>query len=435
MRVLKLSAENFKRLKAVEIVPNGAVVEVRGRNGVGKSSVLDAIWAALGGADAAPGRPIRSGADKAEITLDLGDLVVTRRFLPSGNSPLIVAAQDGARYPSPQAVLDRLIGKISFDPLEFTRMKPRDQLDTLRGLVNLDVDLDALDLQRAAFYGQRTDANREAKQLRGQAAGVIVPAGLPAERVDTAALAAEVERAGEHNRNVERQRGARSAARTKIESTEASIAALRDRRRKLLQEARLLYQQIKGAETRQRELEAGFADLPPLAEPIDTSAIVARVREAEGINAGIVERERRAALEDAATIAEQRSDQLGEAIEAVDAEKARAIERANLPVAGLGFGDGGVLFNGVPFEQASQAEKIRVSVAIAMSANPELRVLCVRDGSLLDDDSLRLLTELVTERDYQLWLERVGDEAAETGVVIEDGAVRGALPLAMEAAE
>jgi len=118
----------------------------------------------------------------------------------------------------------------------------------------------------------------------------------------------------------------------------------------------------------------------------------------------------------------------------VDADKARAIERANLPVPGLGFGDGEVLFGGVPFEQASQAEKIRVSVAIAMAANPSLKVLCIRDGSLLDRDSLRLLTEIVEQNDYQLWLEKVGDEDAATGIVIEDGTVRGAA-LVAEAAE
>ena len=435
MKILRLSAENFKRLRAVEIVPDGSVVEIRGRNGSGKTSCLDAIWSALAGADAAPGRPIREGADKAEVTLDLGDLIVTRRFLPSGNSPLVVAARDGARYPSPQTVLDRLIGKISFDPLEFTRMKPRDQLDTLRSLVNLDVDLDELDRRRAQLYAERTEANREAKRLRGQAEGIVVPLDLPAERIDTAALAAEVERAGEHNQNIERMRSTRAAHLGKIEAADAVIVGLRDRRKRLLQEARLLYGQIREAEARRSDLAAAYEDLPPLPEPMDASAIVGMVGEAQRINAAIDERERRAQIEEAATIAEQHSQHYSEAIEAIDAEKARAVERANLPVPALGFGDGEVLFNGVPFEQASQAEKIRVSVAVAMSANPTLKVLCVRDGSLLDEDSLRLLTELVTEHDYQLWLERVSDESSETGVVIEDGAVRGALPLTMEAAE
>lgn len=51
MKIVKLTAENIKRLKAVEITPTGALVEVTGKNGQGKSSVLDAIWWALAGAE------------------------------------------------------------------------------------------------------------------------------------------------------------------------------------------------------------------------------------------------------------------------------------------------------------------------------------------------------------------------------------------------
>ncbi len=105
------------------------------------------------------------------------------------------------------------------------------------------------------------------------------------------------------------------------------------------------------------------------------------------------------------------------------AAKAAAIAGAEMPVPGLSFGDGEVLFDGLPLDQASQAEKIRISVAIAMAANPKLRVLCIRDGSLLDRESLRLLSELIESQDYQCWLE-VTDDEGKTGVVIEDGAIR-----------
>ena len=49
MKILKLTAENFKKLSAVEITPDGNVVVISGKNGAGKSSVLDAIEAALCG--------------------------------------------------------------------------------------------------------------------------------------------------------------------------------------------------------------------------------------------------------------------------------------------------------------------------------------------------------------------------------------------------
>ena len=76
MKILKLTCENFKKLRAVEITPKGELVEICGKNGAGKSSVLDSIWWALEGTKHIQAMPIRKGADKARIRLDLGEMVV-----------------------------------------------------------------------------------------------------------------------------------------------------------------------------------------------------------------------------------------------------------------------------------------------------------------------------------------------------------------------
>ena len=111
-----------------------------------------------------------------------------------------------------------------------------------------------------------------------------------------------------------------------------------------------------------------------------------------------------------------------ERMEARDAEKRAAVAAAKFPVEGLGFGDGIVMLNGVPFDQASAAETLKVSVAIGMAANPKLRVILIRDGSLLDEDSRAQISAMAKESDYQLWIEVAGRGEA-TGFVIEDGQV------------
>jgi len=79
LQIVNLKAENYKRLVAVDISPSGNIVTLSGRNAQGKSSVLDAIWAALAGGDAsrATKQPIRDGQDSASVTLDLGEYIVT----------------------------------------------------------------------------------------------------------------------------------------------------------------------------------------------------------------------------------------------------------------------------------------------------------------------------------------------------------------------
>lgn len=49
LHILSLEAENVKRLRAVKIEPKGRMVPIGGRNGQGKTSILDAIWWALAG--------------------------------------------------------------------------------------------------------------------------------------------------------------------------------------------------------------------------------------------------------------------------------------------------------------------------------------------------------------------------------------------------
>src|SRR5690242_20109026 len=103
-KIVRLEASNVKRLRAVAIEPDGSLVVVSGRNGQGKSSVLDAIWMALGGKKAFPRRPVREGAEEATIRLELDELVVERRIKPTGDTTLAVSSRDGARYNSPQAL-------------------------------------------------------------------------------------------------------------------------------------------------------------------------------------------------------------------------------------------------------------------------------------------------------------------------------------------
>lgn len=168
MKIIQFTAENIKKLKAVSIRPDGTLVLVTGANAQGKSSVLDAIFMALGGSKAIPSQPVRHGMEKAYVKLDLGELIVTRKFTANGGTSLTVEAANGSKFPSPQSMLDGLLGALAFDPLEFSRMAPKQQLETLRGLVKLDVDIDALDVETKKLYDQRTIINRDVKSLQSR---------------------------------------------------------------------------------------------------------------------------------------------------------------------------------------------------------------------------------------------------------------------------
>ena len=395
MKIISLTAENVKRLRAVEITPDGNIVTITGRNAQGKTSVLDAIWLALGGgaASKSTSKPIRDGEDHASVRLNLGDLVVSRTWT-GDKTALTVTAADGARYTSPQGVLDALIGRLSFDPLEFTRLSARDQVTALLDLVNLDVDLSDLAHARQVAFDHRTDIGRQGKAL-GEP-GDLVPA--PTEEVSASDLIAQIRKAQQDVSDQERERDELRAGEEKVAALKADIEAW-----------------APVIEARQSKVKAH--------KPVpDVEALEGDLRSVEATNRAV--RHNAEVTKDKAHKADMLTQYaiLTGKIAALDKTKADALAAATFPVDGLGFDDDGVTFEGIPFSQASSAEQIRVSLAMAMSLNPKLRVIRILDGSLLDADNLALIGEMATAQDYQVWIERVGD-ASSVGVVIEDGAV------------
>jgi DNA repair exonuclease SbcCD ATPase subunit len=419
MKVISLEADSFKRLKAVRIAPSGHLVEITGENGEGKSSTLDAIWAALGGKDAVPEKPIHTGADKAEIRLALGEagetkLLVTRRFKLKDGAPfttdLIVESAEGARFAKAQGVLDALVGELCFDPLAFTRMKPAEQIEALRKFVP-GVDFAKIEGLNKRDYDDRTDVNRRAKQLRAEIAALPPgPDALP-ERVDTAALEAELARAAGHNAMVERAKGSR----------QRDADALREREDRI----KLLQVQIEQLQAECATLRERYANADPLPAAIDTDDVQRKLAEGRQTNAILDAADRRFALDKNAAELEAEADTLTQRIEERTAQAATAVQKAKMPIEGLGFGEGIVTLNGEPFAQASKAQQIRASVAIAAAMNPKLRVAFVADGSLLDRHSWAALEEYAAAQDMQIWCETVTPHTA-AAIHIEDGGVRGA---------
>jgi hypothetical protein len=125
------------------------------------------------------------------------------------------------------------------------------------------------------------------------------------------------------------------------------------------------------------------------------------------------------------TVAKEKAHEIDVQLTEHDEVKIKALQAAKFPIIGLSITDDGVLFNNLPFSQICTSEQTKVSIAIAMAANPTLRVMLSREGSLLDEKNLAMLEQMVKDHDYQLWIEMVSSNGRQTGVVIEDGAVVG----------
>lgn len=431
-RVLRLEAQNIKRLHAIDITPDRHVVGVGGGNDQGKTTTLECIHWALAGAGVIQEMPIRTGQTKASIRVDLGSIIVTRTFSTSGGSKLTVEAADGTPIRQPQTLLDELHAKIAFDPGQFMRLKPQEQRATLSKLVGIDFTV--LDAERAKVYTQRTELNRQSTQVEAQIAARPHHPGVPAELVSVADLVAQQDAA----------RKANSDAQSRLSTLRdkwITAASARQVAEQSLSDARAMVERLEGELARAKEAAAeceGNANLTAAQaaahqETFDMASIKVELQDEAAIGAQIAavsdtNEKVRANLE-LRKLQDSHNRLRGEIqtatarIDSIDAQKEATLKAAQFPLAGLGFSDSGVTFNGVPFEQAGSAVRLLASVRIAHLLNPRFPVILVRDAALVDPANMDVLTAYAREQNIQIWLELVG-EGAHVNVVIEDGTAR-----------
>lgn len=436
MQILNVKAKNFKGLKLVEVEPEKTTTVVGGKNRAGKSSLLDAIGATLGGTKLSPKKPIRDGESLAKCEVKLqGDeahllppCTVTRTWCRKKDdrivSELEITTDDGYRAPTPQTILNDIVGPLGFDPERFLRMKPTEQAAILRELVGLDfTDLDA---QRQKAYDERTAANRDGKTLKACFDAAPQHEDAPEEEVSVSALMTELQRrqaVNQRNQEVRRElterRQALHARDEQIVSAELGVAALEDR----LGQAKDRVEELRKKKVATTgEINVKAAEVNGLQDS-DEAEVQQQISDSETVNQKVRENAARVNLEAALQAERDKSTALTDRIVAIDMDKQEMREAAKWPVDGLGYDEDGVSLLGRPFDQASATEQREAAFGIVAALNPTLKFAMIKDGSLLDDESLADFARIAVEKGFQLFVERVG-EGKECTIVISDGEVK-----------
>jgi hypothetical protein len=447
MKILSLDVENIKRIAAVHIEPatGQPIVPVTGKNGAGKSSVMDAIAMALGGKRLCPSEPLRRGQNTGHVSINLGPYIITRRFwrretfdctldhqhtadcptfYGDVDSSLTVKSPDGADYKSPQALLDKLVSDLTFDPLGFLELQPKDQRELVRSFTGLDFTM--LDTQRKTALARLNEAETELKLAqRDVDAGEHYPLA-PEKPIDVADLLQQLANAEALEKTAATAEAAVDTERRRFEMYSKYITegekkvkeleeALAFAKRSLETDRQALAESRETGKKLRAQADAARAAVP------DTTALRERVAQANDINAQVAANERYAAILTAKQDALNNLAAAKTQITAIDIRKIDALSKATFPVDGLSFNDDGLVFDGLPFEQASYAQQLRVAVAMGLALNPKLKILLIKHGNALDVASLQLLASLAEEHGAQVWIERVAESADGVSVYIEEG--------------
>ncbi|KSU52863.1 ATP-binding protein [Microbacterium enclense] len=407
------TVENFKGVREITLSPEGSLVVIAGGNGAGKSSFIDAFVELFDpkGTRLTP-KPIRDGEDEARaefIDTDL-DIRVVRTWKKNDAGRLEVFALDGAKYGKPAEVVARLTGGLIFDPVAFLNLDEKKQRDALLSKVALPFDLDEVAREKAGAESRRLEAGRDVKRLEGALASIPKPApGTPAEEVSSQAILDEIDAAQHAQRHRERVERVYQDLAGELHDLESELAGLQRR----LDDTRA-------------QKAAAYKAREALPTPVDVAPLRGRLADVEQTNAAV--RAGRDHARVAAELAAARSahDAAQADIDAVETKKAAGLAAASFPVAGLSVDESGVTFEGIPFAQVNSAMRRRIAFAIATAGDPQLRLVIVKDGDLLDAESLESIRALAAERGYTALIERDRDESRQIGFTIVDGALGGA---------
>lgn len=416
MKLTKLRVKNFEGLEQLEFAPSSGVTLVQGQNGSGKTSVLEAIRAAITNrADRA--RLVYDKAESGMILFELdsgiaGERSVTTDGKVAGSVKLY--GSDGTTITKAQGFLNSLSPSFSFNPLDFIDLRDDQQTKVLLDLIPMSISLPTLyklgggmiqginyqehPLRVLAAIEQhlmevRRETGRSARDLEGMAERLEkeVPADFNQEAFANFDLASAVETLESIKANDELV----SFHRNQITRIESQITSLEER----------LADLKKSLISAEKDLEnAASLDLP---DPGSINTAISEYRQ-NSEYAAKLSQSKDVAQE--AAVKRQEYTDLSERIDAVRAKPGELLASITLPVEGMAINaEGQVVINDLPISELSTGEKLTVAIQIAIATLGDLKIILVDGLEQLDPANQDFVLSKLAESGVQAFVAQVSD--------------------------
>ena len=433
LRVLGLKIQDLRNVEIVEVDFQGKTfIEINGDNGSAKTTLIDGIFGAIIGAKhfgKAPWRVISKDKNKAMMKVVIGNMErqieikrsITKKTDEKGNvrsgGSLVITDTNGESLG--QAFLNGLLSEFTVNPLTFAKRAPKDQIEIVKQLGGIDTT--ELDEAYQVAYEERTVVNREVKRTEALVKSLVCE---EVESVDIEKLLEEKEAILDFNndqkdiqRAVDDQVSEVGELKSDVENLDVEIKNLEDE----------LYRKVllrKNTTEKYVEAKKQLEKLPKPKEEKPTQEIDEKVVAAHGINVRAGQYEEFVASEKKLEDSREESQEFTDKLTALNTKKKNMILESKLPFKNIEFDDDvGILINKIPFSQKSSAEQLRISTRIGMEMHPDLRILFIEEGSLLDEESYSVIREMAYKHDYQVLVESVGERPGDDQIVLRAGSV------------
>lgn len=469
MRTTKIKIRNLFGITETEL--DGRSVELTGANGVGKTSVIDALRYALTNKS---DRDIivRQGEKEGEILIETDTGLSIDRKKRTEQADYKSVKENGKEVMAPENFLRQLFTPLQLDPVAFTLMDAKSKNRAILDLIEYDWDLNFIndkfgeipswinyeqnilevlsDMQseNGQWFKERQNVNRDIRNKQAFIEDIAkdIPANYQAEKweaYDLGAAYKKLEQIKEHNSRIERAKLFRSSYDSKLRKLEADKMieisaeekAISTERETLLSDIERMKAQIKASEDKLAGLSGKLEDKKALAEsrfneaktkldadmsvadeytdkqPIDFAELQKEVENAEEMKRHLNEYSRMKGMQSELEELKAQSDEYTRKIELARTLPGEILETAKIPIEGFTVQNGIPLINGLPVANLSEGEQLRLCVDVAISKPNGLQVILIDGTEKLSSENREKLYSKCHEKGIQFIATRTTDSS------------------------
>lgn len=416
MQLARVKISSIMGIEEVEFDVKSLTI-VKGKNGLGKTSISEAIRAALGEGNEA--QILRNGAKKGEIVLEFDNgHKLSRKISENGKKSTSMVDELGRKIESPVSQIKGLLNVLSINPVEIITLKADKRVNYVKE--NLPTFLDKVKLDKALRNSKldininydTADALTELKSIhkalydkRAVSNQLIKNCNASLERLEESAVTIDVDVPALQKEQEDISNKQEKQRELKHELKEKFLIELNESLAKAKAEYDAIVDNLKSKhQAKLTQLENGFnSEYLPLQErllEVNSALQNASAHSATLNNIAQTKKELTHYLKD--------KEVLQDAMEQVQQIQKETI--ANLPVPGLEIREDDIYYNDVPFPRLNTATKFKLAFELHKVRNPELKFVCVDGFEALDMESRLEFAKVIKESDYQAIAMLVSDD-------------------------
>lgn len=476
MNITKIKIKNLFGISEYEA--DGKSVELSGKNGAGKTSVIDAIRYALTNKSDRK-YIVRNGETEGEILIETDNGLRINRKARTTQADYKSVKQNGKEVGSPETFLRDIFTPLQLNPVEFLGMSEKQQnaiildmidypwgLDKIRewfgeipSWINYDQNilsvLNDIQSEKGEYFMNRQDVNRDIRNKRAfiEEIAATIPANYDVEKWETASageLYTQIERIRKSNEDIRKAQALLESRDSKVRKFEAdreiSKAAIEreisSRRTQIEKEVASLEDQIRALQVEKASLTEKQADKLAVIEETykanvakydaeveayaeyrdkkeqSTAELEEQAATIEHMKAHINEYRRMQSLQKEVEELQEESQSYTDRIEKARTLPGEILATANIPIDGLTIKDGTPLIHGLPVSNLSDGEKLDLCIDVAIQKPNGLQIILIDGVEKLSTGIREALYKKCKDKGLQFIATRTTDDPDLTVITL-----------------